>query len=398
MNNFDFCTPTRVVFGVDTEDRTGELIKDCGGSRVLVLYGGGSVVRSGLLARVEASIKNAGLDYLTIGGVQPNPRVAFAEEARAKAVAFGTDFIMSVGGGSVIDTAKAVAHGTANPEHTIWDIWTKKVPLTKSVPIGNVITIPAAGSEMSDSAVLTNEELGLKNGLSTPFNRCKFSIMNPAYVETLPPYQMGAGIADIMMHTIERYFTPGDPCLLTDEIAEGLLRTVVGCGRRVLEGCVGTDAIKPDREAIGEIMWAAALSHNDLTHVGRTRDMVVHKFGHALSARFDVTHGASLAAVWGSWALFVYKNNPERFAQYAEKVWGITEGSVDDKAKAGIAATVAYFKEIGMPTSLTDLGVAHTDEDLKALALNTTQNGTVKVGKLMALGEEEAEAIFRMAI
>ncbi len=390
MDNFEFYAPTHVVFGKDTENRAGEMIAEAGGSRVFILYGGGSVIRSGLLEKVEKSIKEANLAYKVLGGVKPNPVLSFAEKARKEAENFGADFIMAVGGGSVIDTAKAVAHGVANPGVPLWCFWSGKVPLKKSIPVGDVITIPAAGSEMSNSSVLTNEETGEKKGLSTPLNRCRFSILNPAYLTTLPDYQLAAGITDIMMHTLERYFIPGSNAMLTDEIAEGLLRTVITCGRKAL-------ANKEDTDALGEILWAASLSHNDLTHLGRCRDFCVHKFGHALSARYDVTHGASLASVWGSWALYVYEKCLPRFVRYAEKVWGITSENEKEAARAGIEATAAYFKEIGMPTSLTDLHIEMTDEDLHALALAATQNDTVAICKIEPLHAKECEEILHKA-
>ena len=322
MDQFIQYTPTEVVFGKETENQAGAEVKKWGGTKVLVVYGGGSAKRSGLLDRVEAFLAKEGLAFEELGGVKPNPRLALAEEGVKKAVEMQADFILAVGGGSSIDTAKAVAHGAANPEEALWDIWTKKVPLTKSLPVGAVLTIPAAGSEMSDSAVLTNEAIGKKAGINTPFNRCKFAIMNPELAATLPKYQIACGVTDIMMHTMERYFIPESQCEMTDEIAEGLLRTVIKNGPKVLEN-------PSDYNAMAEIMWCGSLSHNGLTECGRGKDFSVHKFGHALSAKYDVAHGASLAAVWGAWAKYQYDEETVlwRFARFAEKVWGITEGS-----------------------------------------------------------------------
>ena len=290
MQNFVQYAPTEVIFGKDTEEQTGSQVKKWGGSRALIVYGGGSVVRSGLLERVEKSLKSKKIVYEEFGGVMPNPRLAFAEEGVKRALAFQADFILAVGGGSAIDTAKAIAHGAANPDEKLWDIWTKKAPLVKSLPIGVVLTIAAAGSEMSDSAVLTNEAIGKKSGINTEFNRAKFAIMNPELAFTLPKYQLACGITDIMMHTMERYFIPGISCEMTDEIAEGLLRTVIRNGRKVMEN-------QEDYDAMAEIMWCGSLSHNNLTECGRGKDFSVHKLGHALSARYDVAHGASLASV-----------------------------------------------------------------------------------------------------
>ena len=226
MQNFKYCAPTEVIFGRDVENQTGETAARYG-QRALLVFGKGSVVRSGLLSRVEASLSAAGIAYREFGGAQPNPTVTHAEQGIAEAVAFGADLIIGIGGGSAIDTAKAVAHGAANPDENLWELWTKKVPLTRSLPVGAVLTMPAAGSEMSDSAVLTNEAIGKKSGINTVFNRCAFAIVNPALGSTLPKYQLAAGITDIMMHTMERYFIPDTRADVTDEIAEGLLRAVI---------------------------------------------------------------------------------------------------------------------------------------------------------------------------
>ena len=234
MDQFIQYTPTEVVFGKETENQAGAEVKKWGGTKVLVVYGGGSAKRSGLLDRVEASLAKEGLAFEELGGVKPNPRLALAEEGVKKAVEMQADFILAVGGGSSIDTAKAVAHGAANPEEALWDIWTKKVPLTKSLPVGAVLTIPAAGSEMSDSAVLTNEAIGKKAGINTPFNRCKFAIMNPELAATLPKYQIACGVTDIMMHTMERYFSNTEHTELLDRMSEGLLKTVMANTKKAL--------------------------------------------------------------------------------------------------------------------------------------------------------------------
>ena len=390
MQNFVQYAPTEVIFGKGTEKETGAAVKKWGGSRVLLVYGGGSAVKSGLVGRVEESLKKEGIVYEEFGGVKPNPRLAFAEEGVRRALDFQADFILAVGGGSVIDTAKGIAHGTANPGEKLWDIWTKKVPLTRSMPVGVVLTIAAAGSEMSDSAVLTNEEIGKKAGINTVFNRVKFAVMNPELAFTLPEYQLACGITDIMMHTMERYFIPGIKCQLTDEISEGLLRTVIENGRIIMKN-------KTDYDAMAEVMWCSSLSHNNLTEAGRGKDFSVHKFGHALSARYDVAHGASLAAVWGAWAKYQYDGALDRFVRFADKVWGIRKQEAKEAALAGIEATVEYFRSIGMPVSLTELGVNPSEEDLKALALDATMNDTVKLSRIKPLGAEEVLEIYRLA-
>lgn len=390
MQNFVQYAPTEVIFGKNTEEQTGSRVKKWGGSRVLIVYGGGSVVRSGLLERVEKSLKSKEIVYEEFGGVKPNPRLAFAEEGVKRALAFQADFILAVGGGSVIDTAKAIAHGTANPDEKLWDIWTKKAPLVKSLPIGVVLTIAAAGSEMSDSAVLTNEAIGKKSGINTEFNRAKFAIMNPELAFTLPKYQLACGITDIMMHTMERYFIPGISCEMTDEIAEGLLRTVMRNGRKVMEN-------QEDYDAMAEIMWCGSLSHNNLTECGRGKDFSVHKLGHALSARYDVAHGASLASVWASWARYQYEAAPQRFAKYARKVFGM-EGQDEKKlALQGIAETENYFRQIGMPVSLTELGVFPDDDEIRKLAMDATMGNTVELSRLKPLSADEVYEIYQMA-
>lgn len=394
MENFVQYAPTEVIFGKGTENQTGEEVKKWGGSRVLLVYGGGSAVRSGLIGRVEQSLTEAGIAYEEFGGVKPNPRLAFAEEGVQKALAFGADFILAVGGGSAIDTAKAIAHGTANPEEKLWDIWTRKVPLTRSLPVAAVLTIPAAGSEMSDSAVLTNEEIGKKAGINTPFNRCRFAVMNPELAATLPAYQVACGVTDIMMHTMERYFIPGIQCEMTDCIAEGLLRTVIRNGAKVY--------VNPaDYDAMAEVMWCGSLSHNNLTECGRGKDFSVHKLGHALSARYDVAHGASLAAVWGSWARYLYQDQAlGRFVQFAKNVWGISgEGkSEQETALAGIEKTEEFFRSIGMPVSLSQLGVQPGEQERMELSLDATMGDTVKLTRIRPLGAKEVNEIYQMAM
>ena len=388
MNDFRYFAPTEVVFGKGAEEKTGEYAAKYG-RRALLVYGRGSVEKSGLLDRIASSLDNAGVPYDLFGGASPNPTLAHAKEGVKSALGSGADIIIGIGGGSAIDTAKAIAHGAANEGVPLWDIWTKRVPLTRSLPIGAVLTIPAAGSEMSDSAVLTNEEIGKKAGISTDFNRCRFAIMDPALGATVPKYQLAAGVTDIMMHTMERYFIPGSRAELTDEIAEGLLRTVVRNGRAILDD-------PENYEAMSEIFWASSLSHNGLTECGRGKDFSVHKLGHALSAKYGTTHGASLAAVWGSWATEVFRDCPTRFERFAKTVWGI---SADDEnaAEKGICQTVKFFSSLGMPTSLHELGIYPTDEDIRTLALDATMNGTVKLSRIRPLGACDVEAIFKRA-
>lgn len=391
MQNFTQYTPTEIIFGKDTELKAGEAVKKWGGTKVLIVYGGGSVIRSGLLSRVENSLNEEGIEYIELGGVQPNPRLSLAEEGVRLAVKERVDFILAVGGGSVIDTAKGIAHGAAKPECKLWDLWMKKEPLGQSLPVGCVLTIPAAGSEMSDSAVLTNTEIGKKAGLSTDLNRPLFAILNPTLAATLPKYQIACGITDIMMHTMERYFIPESNCQMTDEIAEGLLRVVVENGRRVIDN-------PNDYDAMSEVMWCGSLSHNGITGLGRDKDFSVHKFGHALGAKYDYAHGATLACVWEAWAKYLYRHDVERFARYARKVWNVMCEDELLAAEEGISKTVGYFREIGMPTNLREIGIEEiTDEELMELAQDATMKGTVKLAKIKALDVNDVYKIFRNA-
>ncbi|MBP5292718.1 MAG: iron-containing alcohol dehydrogenase [Clostridia bacterium] len=390
MKDFTFYTPTEIVFGKDAESKIGSLTSRYG-KKVFLVCGMGSAFTSGLMDVIEKGLKEVGIEFLVFPGARPNPTLAHAEEGVTKAIAFGADIIIGIGGGSAIDTAKAIAHGTANPGLSLWDIWTKKVPLERSLPVGAVLTMPAAGSEMSDSAVLTNESIGKKAGINTVFNRCVFAVVNPQRGASLPSYQLAAGITDIMMHTLERYFIPESCAELTDEIAEGLLRTVIRKGPAVLQN-------PDDYDAMCEIFWASSLSHNNLTECGRDKDFSVHKLGHALSAKYGMTHGASLAAVWGSWASTVMPYCIPRFERYAEKVWGVRGKTPEETAQEGILLTVRFFDLIGMPTSLSGAKLSPSDSELKELALDATMNGTVRLGRIIPLDAEAVLKIFKKSL
>ena len=390
MRNFTWKIPTEVVFGRDTERQAGALVRKYGGSRVLVVYGGGSAVRSGLLDRICGALTAEGLYCRTFGGVQPNPRLEKAREGVKLAIGEGIDFLLAVGGGSVIDTAKAIAHGTANPETDIWDFWQKKAALERSLPVGAVLTIPAAGSEMSDSAVLTDEATARKWGLSTELNRPAFAILNPALTATLPKYQVACGTADILMHTLDRYFNPCADNELTDAIAEALLRTVIANGPVAVEN-------PGSYQAMSELMWAGSLSHNGLTGLGGQKDFAVHQLGHELSARYDVAHGASLTAVWNAWACYVCGSNPARFARYARNVWGLENGGEDALAEQGIEATVKFFRSLGLPTTIGELGITLTDGDLGRLADGCSRGRSRTIGSLRLLDWDDMRAIYEAA-
>lgn len=391
MKSFEFFSPTKVIFGKDAELATSDEIKKFGGSRVMIVYGGGSVVKSGLLDKIEQLLKKDGLPFTVLGGVQPNPRLSFARNGVKQATQFGADFILAVGGGSVIDTAKGIALGVANPQTDIWLYWTKEIVAKKSIPVGVVLTIAAAGSETSDSAVITDDESGSKRGLNTELNRPKFAVMNPELTYTLPKYQILCGIVDIMMHTLDRYFTLTDGNELTDEIAEALLRVVIKNGEIALKNPC-------DYHAMSELMWCGSISHNGLTGLGAANDFAVHQLGHELSGKFDVTHGASLSAIWGSWARYCYSAKPERFTRFAQKVWKIEKSSIEETACAAIEATVSYFAAIGMPTCFTELGIGvQSEEIMRELADRCTFYGKRTIGQFKVLDREDAYQIYKLA-
>lgn len=392
MQSFTYHCPTEIIFGRDAESAIADKLRAFGASRVLILYGGGSAERSGLLSRIERNLTSAGLAFLVMGGVRPNPRVSFVREAIREGVAADVNFVLAVGGGSVIDSAKAVAHGIANPTTDIWDIWTRKEELTKTMPLGAVLTIPAAGSEMSDSAVLTNEDTGRKMGLNSPLNRPAVAFMNPVLAFTLPREQIAAGAADIMMHTMERWFTSVRAAnVLTDRIAAELLRTVMESVRRLLVS-------RKDYDAMSELMWAGSLSHCGLTELGRRKDFSVHKLGHELSARYDATHAMTLTALWGSWARYVYRYDAVRFAQFAAAIFGVDAGTDEERARAGIRRMEEFFTEIGMPTSLAGLGIGTLARGtIEELASAATANDTITLGDFHPLTRADAIAIYEAA-
>ena len=387
MEAFTYHLNTEVVFGVGSEARTAELVKKYNGSRILVVYGGGSCVRSGRLDRICQQLKDAGLEVQTFGGVQPNPRLSHARKGVKQAIAMEADLILAVGGGSVIDTAKAIAHGRANPETDIWEFWMRRAEVQKTTPLGTILTIPAAGSETSDSAVLTEEETCTKRGLSSPLNRPLFSILDPALAATLPKYQVACGVTDIMMHTLDRYFNPVPDNEISDAIAEALLRVVIENGRKVY-------ADAADLHAMSEIMWCGSLSHNGLTGLGGKKDFAVHQLGHPLSAQYDVAHGASLAAVWSSWALYVAgTDNWRRFAQFGRNVWNIQGLPDKETALAAIHMQKTYFKSLEMPTSLKELG----DLDLERLTELCSFGYSRTIGTFKVLDADDIRRIYESA-
>ncbi|MFI3177341.1 MAG: iron-containing alcohol dehydrogenase [Eubacteriales bacterium] len=392
MHEFTQYAPTEIVFGEETELQAGSLTKKWGASRVLIVYGGGSVVKSGLLDRVKTSLSDANLYFEELGGVQPNPRLQLAREGVAQAIAMKADFILAVGGGSAIDTAKGIALGSANPTLDLWDdIWLGATMIPQSIPVGVILTLSAAGSETSDSAVLTNEATGTKQGLSVHWNRPKFAIMNPELTYTIPKRQLSCGIVDIMMHTLDRYFTPKQANELTDQIAESVLRVTVENGRIAYEN-------QTDYSAMSEIMWAGSVSHNGMTGLGGLPDFATHRIGHELSAKYDTYHGESLSVIWPAWARYVYKSDVARFARYAKNVWDIEKDTPEESAIAGIEATEVYFKSVGMPICFGDLEIGiRPDSELQEMAAAATHKNTTTLGSFVVLDEDALCTIYQGA-
>ena len=392
MFGFKYFTPTKVVFGRETEYRVAELIREFGGTKVLLHYGGGSVIRSGLLARVTKCLDEAGIAYITLGGAVPNPRLSLVYEGIELCKKEGVDFLLAVGGGSAIDSAKAIGYGVAN-EGDVWDFYDYKRKAKGCLPLGVILTIAATGSEMSDSSVITKEEGLVKRGYSSDYCRPRFAILNPELTMTLPDYQTACGCTDIMMHTMERYFTNGGNMEITDSMAEGLLRTVKECAKVLAKNPNNYDAR-------AEVMWAGSLAHNGLTGCGNDGgDWMTHKLEHELGGLYDVAHGAGLAAIWGSWARYVYKNCLPRFKRFALNVMGVAnEGSDEEIALRGIEAMEDFYREIKMPTNLRELGVKATEEDLKVMAHKCAVGVNGGMGSARFLREEDMLAIYRMSI
>ena len=391
MNNLIIMHRQRLYLGKDTEKETGRLVKEQGASSVLVHFGGKSAIASGLLDRVCQSLKEEGIAYETLGGVVPNPRLSKVREGIALCREKKIDFILAVGGGSVIDSAKAIGYGVAN-EGDVWDFFDFKRKPTACLPIGVVLTIAAAGSEMSGSCVITKEDGGMKRGCTTDYSRLKFAVLDPELTMTLPPYQTACGCTDILMHTMERYFNHGENMELTDGISEALMRTVIRNAKILVK--------EPENyDARAEVMWAGSLSHNGLTGCGTDGgDWATHKLEHELGGMFDVAHGAGLAAIWGSWARYVCGERIERFVQFAEHVMGVEPQETEQKtAEAGIAAMEDFYREIHMPTSLTELGIAPTEEQIKELAEKCNAAVRGNLGKVKHLDVEDMIAIYTAA-
>ena len=391
MINFEFYNPTKVIFGKGVEAEAGKVIKEMGGHKVLVHFGGDYLQKSGTLDRIHQGLTEAGLEYVDLGGVVPNPRLGLVKEGIRLCREEGVDFLLPIGGGSAIDSAKGIGYGLAN-DFELEDLLLGKTATDKIAPIGCISTIAATGSETSNSMVITIEDGMLKRSYNHDCARPKFAIMNPELTYTLPAYQTSSGASDIMMHTMERYFTNTKDVDLIDRMAEGLLVSV-------REAALTAVKDPENYEARATLMWAGSLSHNGLTGTGRVSDFASHKIEHELGGMFDVAHGAGLCAVWGSWARYVYKTNPARFAQFAVRVFDAAQNFYDTEATAlkGIEAWENWCRSIGMPTSLRELGVTPTDAQIEEMAEKCVATGGGHVGLFQTLYKEDVIKIFQMA-
>ncbi|OUP51456.1 hypothetical protein B5F17_13070 [Butyricicoccus pullicaecorum] len=394
MQNFTYCAPTKVIFGRGVESQIGTELRELGATRVLVHFGGGSVKKTGLLDKVIASLTEAGLSYVEFGGVEPNPKLSFIHKGIELGRAEKVDFILAVGGGSVIDSAKAIGVGLVTGNDPWQYASTGTHPERSEVfPVGVVLTISAAGSEMSNSDVITNDLITpwVKQGITSETVRPLVAFLNPENTFTVSKFQTGCGIVDIMMHTLERYVTGQDECDLSERIAEALLVSVREAGRVAIA--------HPDNyEARATLMWASSLSHNDLTGCGKIRKFPVHKLEHPVSALHDsISHGAGLSVLFPAWAQFVMKYDIPKFAQLANRVWDcpMDFDHPERTALAGIEAMKRYFTEIGMPTHMSELGL--TPDEYDAIIDLTTKGGTRPVKSYIDLGPDEIRAIYALA-
>jgi alcohol dehydrogenase YqhD (iron-dependent ADH family) len=388
MDNFQFYSPTEFIFGRDTETKAGEMVKKYGGTKVLIHYGSGSAVKSGLLDRVKASLDESGIAYTELGGVQPNPRDTLIYKGIELCRSEGVDFILSVGGGSCIDSSKAIALGVPY-NGDFWDFYGTGKVVEKALPIGTVLTIAAAGSEGSGASVVTKEEGSLKRDVGSDLLRPRFSILNPELTCSLPAYQTACGATDIMAHVFERYFTNTRDVEITDRLCEAVLLTMIKETPRVIA--------QPDNyEARANIMWAGTVAHNEIVGVGRSQDWNSHGIEHELSALYDCAHGAGLAVIMPAWMEFVYKHDVMRFAQMAVRIWGCQMNFEfpDETALEGIACFRSFLHSIGMPINFEQLGAK--EEDIPLL-VDKFGIGDGKTGGFVHLTAQDVATIYRIA-
>lgn len=387
MNNFTFSQPTQIIFGKDVENQVGQEVRKYG-TKVLLHYGGGSIKRTGLYERITASLSNAGVEWMELGGVQPNPRLSLVREGISLCREFGASIILAVGGGSVIDSAKAIAAGVMY-DGDVWDFYLGKAFPEEALPVGVVLTIAAAGSEASNASVITNEDGWYKIGLSADCLRPKFALCNPQLTCTVPPYQTACGIADILAHIMERYFTPQRDVDVSDRMCEAVMIAVIENARRVM-------ADPNSYEARAEIMWAGTVAHNDILGAGRKGDWSSHRIEHELSAIYDIPHGAGLAIVFPAWMKYVYKHDIPRFKQFAQRVFGVADDFGDDEkiALEGIARLESFFREIGLPVTLSEANLPHDRFDEMA---QKCASRSANVGNYAKLTADTVRQILELA-
>lgn len=387
MLNFEYYTPTKLVFGRGTQDGVGELVRSFGGSRVLLHYGGGSAKKSGAYDQVKNALSAAGLEVIELGGVKPNPRVSLVREGIRLCRERKVDFILALGGGSVIDSAKGIAAGVYY-DGDVWDFYMKRAQVGEAIPIGVVLTIPAAGSETSAGSVVTNEDGHYKRDCMGVNLIPKFAVLNPEYCFTLPDYQVGAGVSDILAHVMERYFTNTAHVDLTDRLCESTMRTVMLHAGRVLEN-------KRDYDAWAEIMWAGTIAHCNLLGTGREQDWASHNIEHELSAQYDIAHGAGLAIIFPAWMKYVNACNRGRFVQFAVRVMGVDLSFTDPEAivNEGIRRLEAFSRSIGMPVRLSEAGIG--EEHFAQMAEKACLFGLL--GNFKKLNQDDIVRIYELA-
>jgi len=388
MNNFNFYSPTYFAFGKESENEAGKLVKRFGGSKVLIHFGGGSVVKSGLLERVKASLSAENIEFSELGGVLPNPRSGLVYEGIKICKRENIDFILAVGGGSTTDSSKAIALGTLY-EGDFWDFYKGKA-VEKALPVGTILTISAAGSEGSGGSVITNEDGMLKRAAGGDALRPAFSILNPELTCTLPAYQTASGATDMMAHVMERYFTNTTNVEITDRLCEGILLTIIKEAPKAL-------ANPADYDARANIMWAGMVAHNDICGVGRQQDWSSHQMEHELSALYDVAHGAGLAVMFPAWMKYMMHHDIMRFAQFAVRVWGCEMDfqQPENTARRGIEKMEQFFVSIGMPIRFSELGAKEGDI---ATLVKTLNLGTRKLGSFVKLTEKDVTEIYKLAL
>lgn len=391
MNNFTYYTPTRMIFGRDTQKQTGSIIAGYGFKKVLLHYGGGSIKKSGLYDEIIASLKEHHIEFIELGGVKPNPELSLVKQGVKLCKDNSVDLVLAVGGGSAIDSSKLIAVG-AKSDDDPWVFSSKEKTPVAALPIGVILTLSASGSEMSASCVITNENGWLKRGYNSDFHRPLFSICNPELTYTLPSFQTACGIVDIFMHTAERYFSAGAGTDISDRVAESLMKSVIETGPAALKN-------PKDYEARANLMWAGSLSHNDLTGCGRDVFMPVHQIEHEVSGMYtEVAHGAGLSVMFPAWAKYVYQKDSARFAQFAVRVMNCEMNfeNPEQTALEGIIRLEKYFSSIGMPVTMEELGIAD-DSKFDEMAEKCTFFGKRKLTAKIVLGKEDIISVFRLS-